>query len=132
METIAEREARAAQQANEELNNLRNEYKELSDEYLVLKTNHLQLTSDYQNEVAKNEELGLELVHLSNVKEKLLKDKEVVEIETMQVTVSEFCCFYLAININIINKTILKYWKIYKCLNKQIANWRFNCYHKKV
>ncbi|XP_031553927.1 coiled-coil domain-containing protein 78-like [Actinia tenebrosa] len=84
METVAERDRRAAQQGNEDLSNLRKEYKELSDEYLVLKANHLQLTSDYQNEVAKNEELGLELVHLSNVKEKLLKDKEVVEIETMQ------------------------------------------------
>ena len=36
-------------------------------------------------QVAKNEELGLELVTLLNTKEKLQNDKEAVELETMQV-----------------------------------------------
>ena len=37
------------------------------------------------NKVAKNEELGLELVTLLNTKEKLQSDKEAVELETMKV-----------------------------------------------
>ena len=36
-------------------------------------------------QVAKNEELGLELVTLLNTKEKLQHDKEAVELEKMQV-----------------------------------------------
>ena len=35
--------------------------------------------------MAKNEELGLELVMLLNTKEKLQSDKEAVELETMKV-----------------------------------------------
>lgn len=48
---------------------------------------HLHLINDfYLNiQVAKNEELGLELVTLLNTKEKLQSDKEAVELETMQV-----------------------------------------------
>ncbi len=38
-------------------------------------------------QVAKNEELGLELVTLLNTKEKLQHDKEAVELETMQVII---------------------------------------------
>ena len=37
-------------------------------------------------QVAKNEELGLELVSLMNMKDKMQKDKEAVEIERMQVS----------------------------------------------
>ena len=36
-------------------------------------------------QVAKNEELGLELVTLLNTKEKLQNDKDAAELETMQV-----------------------------------------------
>lgn len=39
----------------------------------------------YFYKVAKNEELGLELVTLLNTKEKLQSDKEAVELETMKV-----------------------------------------------
>ena len=38
--------------------------------------------------MAKNEELGLELVTLLNTKEKLQHDKEAVELEKMQVDIS--------------------------------------------
>ena len=38
-------------------------------------------------QVAKNEELGLELVTLLNTKERLQSDKEAAELETMQVTI---------------------------------------------
>ena len=38
-------------------------------------------------QVAKNEELGLELVTLLNTKEKLQTDKEAAELETMQVII---------------------------------------------
>lgn len=38
--------------------------------------------------MAKNEELGLELVTLLNTKEKLQYDKEAVELEKMQVNIS--------------------------------------------
>lgn len=38
--------------------------------------------------MAKNEELGLELVTLLNTKEKLQHDKEAVELEKMQVNIS--------------------------------------------
>ena len=38
-------------------------------------------------QVAKNEELGLELVTLLNTKEKLQNDKEAAELETMQVII---------------------------------------------
>ena len=39
-------------------------------------------------QVAKNEELGLELVTLLNTKEKLQNDKEAAELETMQVIIN--------------------------------------------
>lgn len=68
----------------EQLDGMEMEHKELVNEYIALKTSHVQLTSDYQKEVTKNEELGLELVTLLNTKEKLQHDKESVELEKMQ------------------------------------------------
>ncbi|XP_074611738.1 coiled-coil domain-containing protein 78-like [Acropora palmata] len=68
----------------EQLDGMEIEHKELVNEYIALKTSHVQLTSDYQKEVTKNEELGLELVTLLNIKEKLQHDKESVELEKMQ------------------------------------------------
>ncbi|XP_073259569.1 coiled-coil domain-containing protein 78-like [Porites lutea] len=70
--------------AREQLDSMETEHKELANEYIALKTSHVQLTADYQKEVAKNEELGLELVTLLNTKEKLQHDKEAVELEKMQ------------------------------------------------
>ncbi|KAK3735421.1 hypothetical protein QZH41_016872 [Actinostola sp. cb2023] len=86
LDTVLERDRRAGEQANIALDELQREHKELGDEYLVLKTNHMQISNQHQQEVvSKNEELGLELVHLSSIKDRLKKDKESVEIETMQV-----------------------------------------------
>lgn len=49
-------------------------------------------------QVAKNEELGLELVTLLNTKEKLQNDKEAAELETMQVIINttqqHFSCVF--------------------------------------
>ncbi|KAK3752239.1 hypothetical protein QZH41_012250 [Actinostola sp. cb2023] len=85
LDTVLERDRRAGEQANFALDELQREHKELGDEYLVLKTNHMQISNQHQQEVvSKNEELGLELVHLSSIKDRLKKDKESVEIETMQ------------------------------------------------
>lgn len=70
--------------SKEDLAVMETEHKELANEYIALKTSHVQLTADYQKEVAKNEELGLELVTLLNTKEKLQSDKEAVELETMK------------------------------------------------
>ncbi|XP_068675804.1 coiled-coil domain-containing protein 78-like [Montipora foliosa] len=70
--------------SKEQLGGMETEHKELVNEYIALKTSHVQLTADYQKEVTKNEELGLELVTLLNTKEKLQHDKEAVELEKMQ------------------------------------------------
>lgn len=54
-------------------------------------------------QVAKNEELGLELVTLLNTKEKLQNDKEAAELETVQViyyyykTAILFCPFHVCL-----------------------------------
>ena len=45
--------------------------------------------------MAKNEELGLELVTLLNTKEKLQHDKEAVELEKMQVNYIKWCTFMI-------------------------------------
>ena len=37
--------------AKEQLNDMETEHKELANEYIALKTSHVQLTADYQKEV---------------------------------------------------------------------------------
>ena len=37
--------------AREQLSGMETEHKELADEYIALKTSHIQLTADYQKEV---------------------------------------------------------------------------------
>ncbi|XP_062999335.1 coiled-coil domain-containing protein 78 [Elgaria multicarinata webbii] len=49
--------------------------KELADEYLVLKSNYLALGKEHEQEVAKNEELSLELLNLANAMSSLTYTK---------------------------------------------------------
>ena len=65
----------------EDTDKLRTEIRELSDEYVALKSNFLTLTSDHDKEVAKSEELGLELLNLVNTKAALLKEKDAYTVE---------------------------------------------------
>ena len=52
--------------------------------------------------MAKNEELGLELVTLLNTKEKLQHDKEAVELEKMQVNMSNDALLWFTIRLQIL------------------------------
>ena len=52
--------------------------------------------------MAKNEELGLELVTLLNTKEKLQHDKEAVELEKMQVNMSTDALLWFTIRLQIL------------------------------
>ena len=52
--------------------------------------------------MAKNEELGLELVTLLNTKEKLQHDKEAVELEKMQVNISNDALLWFTIRLQIL------------------------------
>ena len=52
--------------------------------------------------MAKSEELGLELVTLLNTKEKLQHDKEAVELEKMQVNISNDALLWFAIRLQIL------------------------------
>ena len=52
--------------------------------------------------MAKNEELGLELVTLLNTKEKLQYDKEAVELEKMQVNISNDALLWFTIRLQIL------------------------------
>jgi len=51
LDTVLERDRRAGEQANFALDELQREHKELGDEYLVLKTNHMQISNQHQQEV---------------------------------------------------------------------------------
>uniref|UniRef100_A0ABM5EZK4 Coiled-coil domain-containing protein 78 isoform X2 n=1 Tax=Pogona vitticeps TaxID=103695 RepID=A0ABM5EZK4_9SAUR len=59
--TAGEREA-----LHERLRALEANRKELAEEYLTLKSNYLALGKEHEQEVAKNEELSLELLNLAN------------------------------------------------------------------
>ncbi|XP_038676747.1 coiled-coil domain-containing protein 78 isoform X1 [Scyliorhinus canicula] len=50
--------------------------KELADEYIVLKTNYMTLSKQHENEVAKNDELSLELLNLANSKNSLTRKQD--------------------------------------------------------
>ena len=52
--------------------------------------------------MTKNEELGLELVTLLNTKEKLQHDKEAVELEKMQVNISNDALLWFTIRLQIL------------------------------
>ncbi|KAK2533483.1 Ccdc78 [Columba guinea] len=55
----------------ERLHTLESSWKELSDEYIILKSNYLALGKELEQEVMKKEELSLELLNLSNARSTL-------------------------------------------------------------
>uniref|UniRef100_UPI00398EF9BC coiled-coil domain-containing protein 78 n=1 Tax=Pristiophorus japonicus TaxID=55135 RepID=UPI00398EF9BC len=50
--------------------------KELADEYIVLKSNYMALSKQHGNEVAKNDELSLELLNLVNSRNSLVREQD--------------------------------------------------------
>ncbi|XP_063791524.1 coiled-coil domain-containing protein 78 isoform X2 [Pseudophryne corroboree] len=50
----------------ERLQSVETNRKELADEYIVLKSNYLALSKEHEREVAKNDELSMELLNLAN------------------------------------------------------------------
>ncbi|KAM4698084.1 coiled-coil domain-containing protein 78 [Rhinophrynus dorsalis] len=50
----------------ERLRSVETNRKELADEYIVLKSNYLALSKEHEKEVAKNDELSMELLNLAN------------------------------------------------------------------
>lgn len=65
-------------------------------------------------QVAKNEELGLELVTLLNTKEKLQNDKEAAELETMQVIYYYYKTAIFALFMCVWNFSIHKYFCVHQ------------------
>lgn len=63
----------------EELTKALEEKKELAMEFVSLKTNFMNLSKNNTNEVAKNQQLGVELLTLANQKKSLLKRTEDLE-----------------------------------------------------
>ncbi|XP_071671394.1 coiled-coil domain-containing protein 78 isoform X1 [Patagioenas fasciata] len=55
----------------ERLHTLESSWKELSDEYIILKSNYLALGKELEQEVMKKEELSLELLNLANARSTL-------------------------------------------------------------
>ncbi|XP_061088907.1 coiled-coil domain-containing protein 78 isoform X2 [Conger conger] len=51
-------------------------YKELADEYITLKSNHLVLSEAHEKEVCRNEELSAELLGLAKAQDSLLRQQE--------------------------------------------------------
>eukprot|EP01135_Chromosphaera_perkinsii_P011814 Nk52_evm5s2506 gene=Nk52_evmTU5s2506 len=81
LEMIKEKLEKNNENLNEDSEKLRSEIREISDEYVALKSNFITLTSDHEKEVAKAEELGLELLNLVNTKAALLKEKDAYTVE---------------------------------------------------
>ncbi|EDO42532.1 predicted protein [Nematostella vectensis] len=78
------KERRSGGQAAQALELFQQDHQDLREEYMTLKTNHIKVSNDYQREVTRNEELAVELVSLSNIKDRLQRDREDVEFEKMQ------------------------------------------------
>ena len=51
LQMALEKEQKSGSDARSQLLQLKTEHKELADEYIVLKTNHIQLSADHQQEV---------------------------------------------------------------------------------
>nr|XP_006820077.1 PREDICTED: kinesin-like protein KIF3B-like [Saccoglossus kowalevskii] len=62
--------------AKERLDEMERDRKELADEYVSLKSNYVALSKEHERELAKNEELGIELLNLVNARATLLKQQE--------------------------------------------------------
>ncbi|XP_070563966.1 coiled-coil domain-containing protein 78-like isoform X2 [Ptychodera flava] len=63
----------------ERLDDMERDRKELADEYVSLKSNYVALSKEHERELAKNEELGIELLNLVNARATLLKQQENLE-----------------------------------------------------
>ncbi|XP_071949022.1 uncharacterized protein [Antedon mediterranea] len=59
-----------------QLNEMEIQRKELADRYVALKADHVTLMKEHDKEVARNEELGLELLNLVNARATLLKQTD--------------------------------------------------------
>ncbi|XP_067912544.1 coiled-coil domain-containing protein 78 isoform X2 [Heterodontus francisci] len=64
------------QMAKDRLRAVEKNRKELADEYIVLKSNYMALSKQHENEVAKNDELSLELLNLANSRNSLIRKQE--------------------------------------------------------
>ncbi|XP_043945232.1 coiled-coil domain-containing protein 78 [Protopterus annectens] len=62
--------------AQERLRAVEKNRKELADEYIVLKSNFLALSKEHEEEVSKNDALGLELLNMANAKSSLKNEQE--------------------------------------------------------
>ncbi|KAK7100698.1 coiled-coil domain-containing protein 78-like isoform X2 [Littorina saxatilis] len=73
LEAERDKHKKSATYAKERLAEVEKDRKDLADEYVVLKTNYLALTKEHQKELARNEELAIELLNLVNNKAALMR-----------------------------------------------------------
>ncbi|XP_077981514.1 uncharacterized protein LOC144436568 isoform X2 [Glandiceps talaboti] len=71
--------AKKYRDARERMDEMERDRKELADEYVRLKSNYVALSKEHERELAKNEELGIELLNLVNARATLLKQQENIE-----------------------------------------------------
>ncbi|XP_038067625.1 coiled-coil domain-containing protein 78-like [Patiria miniata] len=71
-----ERLAKESRLARERLDLMDRERQELADKYVLMKADYGALAEKYDNEVSRNQQLGLELLNLLNAKVTLLKQEE--------------------------------------------------------
>ncbi|XP_048448777.1 coiled-coil domain-containing protein 78, partial [Rhincodon typus] len=68
--------AHECRMAKDRLRAVERNHKELADEYIVLKSNYVTLSKRHENEVAKNDELSLELLNLAKSKNSLTRNQD--------------------------------------------------------
>nr|XP_014345020.1 PREDICTED: coiled-coil domain-containing protein 78 isoform X1 [Latimeria chalumnae] len=76
LEIQRDKHARDCELARERLRAVEKNRKELADEYIVLKSNYLAICKEHEAEVARNDELSVELLNLANLKNSLAKQQE--------------------------------------------------------
>ncbi|XP_062915321.1 coiled-coil domain-containing protein 78 isoform X1 [Mobula hypostoma] len=62
--------------ARNQLKALEKNRQELADEYIALKSNYLALRKRHENEVARNDELSMELLNLANSRNSLIREQD--------------------------------------------------------
>ncbi|KAK2159852.1 hypothetical protein LSH36_145g07016 [Paralvinella palmiformis] len=93
-EVERDKHAKAAKNYKERLLELEKDRKTLAEEYIALKSSYLSISSAHEREVAKNEELSMELMNLVKAKAALLRkidgeESSTAEIDRIRAIVSQ-------------------------------------------
>ena len=105
---MLERERKAADKAYDRLTQLETDRKELADEYIVLKSNHIALTQDYQKEVRLETRWRQMLGYFFSIGRSLIGNRGTLNPNLKFLTSGGKCRLSVSAKLKLVSQSILR------------------------